>query len=216
MIEAINTFIELHAGSAWLIPALFVFFAVDGVLPPLPSEGVLIGLAAIGASTGTPHWLALFGAAAAGAWVGDNLAYLLGRHASLDRLLERGARGRQALRWARGHFERRGAVIIIVGRWVPIGRAAVNLTAGATGYSQRRFAGFTVLSGVTWAAWSVGVGTLAGRWVQDNALLAAAVGIVVAVIVAVIIERLTRLLPRASPRVAVETGEAAEPHVKIR
>ncbi|WP_353952051.1 VTT domain-containing protein [Knoellia sp. S7-12] len=216
MVEAINTFIELHAGSAWLIPALFVFFAVDGVLPPLPSEGVLIGLAAVGASTGTPHWLALFGAAAAGAWVGDNLGYLLGRHVSLDRLLERSARGRQALRWARGHFERRGGVIIIVGRWVPIGRAAVNLTAGATGYSQRRFAGFTVLSGVTWAAWSVGVGTLAGHWVQDNALLAAFVGIVVAVTVAVIIERVTRLLPRASPAVAGENAQAAEPHVKIR
>lgn len=213
MVEAINSFIELHAGLGWLIPALFVFFAVDGVLPPLPSEGVLIGLAAVGASTGTPHWLALFVAAAAGAWVGDNLAYLLGRHAGLDRLLDRTARGRRALAWARGHLARRGVVIIIVGRWVPVGRAAVNLTAGAAAYPQRRFAGFTVLSGVTWAAWSVGVGTLAGHWVQDNPLLSAAVGIVVAVLVAVVIERVARLLPGAAPRVA---GETAETHVKIR
>lgn len=213
MIEAINSFIELHAGSAWLIPALFLFFAVDGVVPPLPSEGVLIGLAAVGASTGTPHWLALFVAAAAGAWVGDNLAYLLGRHASLDRLLERTAAGRRALTWARGHFERRGAVIIVVGRWVPVGRAAVNLTAGATGYSQRRFAGFSLLSGMTWAAWSVGIGTLAGHWVQDNPLLAALIGVGVALLVAVLIERLTRLLPR---RPAPEAADVAEPHVKIR
>jgi len=215
MVEAINTFIELHASSAWLIPALFVFFAVDGVLPPLPSEGVLIGLAAVGASTGTPHWLALFVAAAAGAWVGDNLAYLLGRRASLDRLLDRSAAGRRALAWARGHLDRRGAVIIVVGRWVPIGRAAVNLTAGATHYPQRRFALFSLLSGVTWAAWSVGVGTLAGRWVQSNPLLAAVVGVGVAVLVAAVIERLTRLLPAAAPRSGVAASEECEDPVRI-
>lgn len=199
MVEAVNEFIELHSGASWLIPALFVFFAVDGVVPPLPSEGVLIGLAAVGASTGAPHWLPLFLAAAAGAWVGDNVAYLLGRHGRLDRLLERTDRGRRALTWARGHFERRGAVIIVVGRWVPVGRAAVNLTAGTAAYSQRRFAAFTVLSGGLWAAWSVGVGTLAGRWVQDNALLASGVGVAVALLVALVVERLTRLLlPRAA------------------
>ena len=213
MVDAINGFIELHAGSAWLLPALFVFFAVDGVLPPLPSEGVLIGLAAVGASTGTPHWLALFVAAAAGAWVGDNLAYLLGRHASLDRLLERSGPGRRALAWARRHLDRRGAVIIVVGRWVPVGRAAVNLTAGATRYPQRRFMLFSFFSGVTWAAWSVGVGTLAGHWVQDNPLLAAVIGVGVALLVAFVIERLARLLPgRAAP----DPAEVSPPHVKIR
>lgn len=214
MVEAINSFIELHAGSAWLLPALFVFFAVDGVLPPLPSEGVLIGLAAVGASTGTPHWSGLFIAAAAGAWVGDNSAYLLGRYAGLDRLLERSAAGRRALAWARGHLDRRGAVIVIVGRWVPIGRAAVNLTAGATHYPQRRFVFFSLLSGVTWAAWSVGVGWLAGRWVQDNPLLAAVIGVGVALIVAFLIERVTRLLPSVAPE--APGPEPAEPHVKIR
>ena len=133
----------------------------------------------------------------------DNLAYVLGRRARLDRLLERTGRGRRALAWARGHLDRRGAVIVVVGRWVPVGRAAVNLTAGATGYSQRRFAGFTVLSGVIWAAWSVGVGTLAGRWVQDNPLLAALVGVAVAMVVALVVERASRLLP-APTRVAAD------------
>lgn len=213
MVDAINSFIELHAGSAWLLPALFVFFAVDGVFPPLPSEGVLIGLAAVGASTGTPHWLAVFATAAAGAWVGDNCAYLLGRHAGLDRLLERTGAGRRALAWARGHLERRGAVIVIVGRWVPVGRAAVNLTAGATAFSQKRFMLFSLLSGVTWAAWSVGVGTVAGHWVQDNPLLAAVIGVGVALVVAALIERVTRLLPGSS---SAEGAEAVDAHVKIR
>lgn len=195
MVEAINEFIELHARAGWLLPALFVFFAIDGILPPLPSEGVLIGLAAVGAATGAPHWLELFVAAAAGAWVGDNLAYVIGRRARLDRFLARTARGRRVLAWAQSHLERRGAVIIIVGRWVPVGRAAVNLTAGATAFSHRRFAMLTVVSGGLWAAWSVGVGTLAGRWVEDNALLGALLGVAAALLLGLVIERLTRALP---------------------
>ncbi|KGN37098.1 DedA family protein [Knoellia subterranea] len=199
MVEAINGFIELHAGAPWLVPALFVFFAVDGILPPLPSEGVLVGLAAVGASTGTPHWLALFVAAAAGAWVGDNLAYLLGRHGRLDRLVARSTRGARALEWARRNFERRGALIVVLGRWIPVGRAAVNLTAGATAFSHRRFASWTVLSGSLWAAWSVGLGTLAGHWVESNALLAACLGIALALVVAVAVERVVRRLAPPAP-----------------
>ncbi|KGN31315.1 hypothetical protein N802_04295 [Knoellia sinensis KCTC 19936] len=199
MVEALNEFIALHAGAGWLVPVLFVFFAVDGVVPPLPSEGVLVGLAAVGASTGAPHWFALFAAGAAGAWVGDNIAYLLGRHARLDRLLERTDRGRRALAWARTRFERRGALIVIIGRWVPVGRAAVNLTAGATAFSQKRFAALTVVSGGLWAAWSVGLGTLAGRWVQDNALAAAGLGVALALVVAFAVERILRWLSPPTP-----------------
>lgn len=196
MVEAVNEFIAVHAAASWLLPLLFVFFAVDGVLPPLPSEGVLVSLAAIGAATGTPHWFALFLAAAAGAWVGDNTAYVIGRRGRLDRLVGRSARGQRALAWASRHLERRGALIVLVGRWIPVGRAAVNLTAGATAYPQRRFAAFTVLSGSLWAAWSVGIGTLAGHWIQDNPLLGAVVAIAVAVVVGLGLERASRLLTR--------------------
>ncbi|WP_404386594.1 DedA family protein [Knoellia locipacati] len=192
MLESVNELIEANAGAGWLLPALFVYFAVDGIVPPLPSEGVLIALAAVGASTGAPHWLGLLAVAWAGAWVGDNLAYLLGSRTGFDRLVRRSDRGRRTMDWARRGFDSRGALIVVVGRWIPVGRAAVNLMAGAAGYSQPRFAAWTVLSAGLWAAWSVALGTLAGRWVEDNALLAGALGAGLALVVAAIVERVSR------------------------
>lgn len=192
MLETVNELIEANAGAGWLLPALFVYFAVDGIVPPLPSEGVLIALAAVGASTGAPHWFGLLAVAWAGAWLGDNLAYLLGNRTGFDRLVRRSDRGRRTMDWARRGFDSRGALIVVVGRWIPVGRAAVNLMAGAAGYSQPRFAAWTVLSAGLWSAWSVALGTLAGRWVEDNALLAGALGAGLALVVAAVVERLSR------------------------
>lgn len=191
-VDALNELLLQHADAAWVVPAMFLFAAVDGFVPPVPSESALIGLAAVGASTGSPHWLALGLAAAAGAWVGDNVAYVLGRRGHLDRLMERTARRRRAMEWARTRLAERGGVIIVVGRYIPIGRVAVNLVAGATGYPRSRFLGFTALSGSAWAAWSVALGTLAGGWVEDNPLLAAALGIALALVVGLAVERLVR------------------------
>ena len=194
-IEALNELLLQHSAAVWVVPAMFLFAALDGFVPPVPSESALIGLAAVGASTGHPNWLALGVAAAAGAWVGDNVAYVLGRRGRLDRLMERTRRRRKAMDWARARLAHRGGVIIIVARYVPIGRVAVNLTAGATHFPRRRFMAFTVLSGATWATWSVALGALAGSWVEDSPLLAAAVGVGVAVVVGLLVERLARLLP---------------------
>ncbi|MFC7490397.1 MULTISPECIES: DedA family protein [unclassified Knoellia] len=189
MVEAVNELLLRNAGAAWVIPAMFLFAAFDGILPPIPSESALIGLAAVGGSTGEPNWLALGLAAAAGAWIGDNGAYLLGRHGHLDRFMERTDRRQRAMEWASTQLDRKSAVIIVVGRYVPIGRVAVNLTAGASHYPRRRFSLLTAFSAVMWASWSVALGTFAGSWVQDNPLLAAALGIGLALVVGLLIER---------------------------
>jgi len=198
MVEAVNELLLQNAGAFWVIPVMFLFAAFDGILPPIPSESALIGLAAVGGSTGEPNWLALGAAAAAGAWIGDNGAYLLGRHGHLDRFMERTDRRRRAMEWAKAQLDSKGAVIIVVGRYVPIGRVAVNLTAGASHYPRRRFSLLTALSAVMWASWSVALGTFAGSWVQDNPLLAAGLGIGLALVVGLLIERVVSRSTRAS------------------
>lgn len=208
-VDTLNELLLQHSAAAWVVPAMFLFAAVDGLLPPVPSESALIGLAAVGASTGSPHWLALGVAAASGAWVGDNVAYVLGRRGRLDRVMERTRRRRRAMGWARSRLRQRGGVIIVVARYIPIGRVAVNLTAGATAYPRHRFMGFTVLSGVTWAAWSVALGTLAGGWVEDNPLLASVVGIALAFVVGLVVERLARALTGGDTEELVEDRDGA-------
>ncbi|BDZ59822.1 DedA family protein [Barrientosiimonas endolithica] len=200
MLDQLNQLITDHAAATWVLPVIFSFAMLDGLFPPLPSESLLIALAAVGAASGAPNLVALAVVAAVGAWLGDNLAYAIGRRIDADRLSARSPRLARARVWAEGQLERRGGVIILVARYIPVGRVAVNLTAGSTGYSRRRFAGLTALSCTTWATYSVALGALAGHWVERNPLLGAAIGIALAVSVGLLIERLlARLLPATVP-----------------
>ena len=88
----------------------------------------------------------------------------------------------------------RGGLVILVARYVPVGRLAVGLTAGATDYPPRRFYPFAVLAATTWAAWTVGIGALAGRWFSDHALLGAGAGIVLALALGVLADHVARRL----------------------
>ncbi len=117
--------------------------------------------------------------AALGAWCGDQLAYALGRALGTRALPAlRGTRGRRAVEWATRSLDRRGASVVLGARFVPVGRTAVNVTAGAVGFSRRRFMALSAVASVTWATYSVVIGTLAAAWVGDSPLLAVVVGVV--------------------------------------
>src|SRR5699024_8597230 len=133
MLEAINDFVTTHADSVWVLWVVFGLCIVDGIFPPLPSESIVVGLAAVSASVGHPNLLWVFLAAAGGAFIGDNVGYAIGRCGGLTRGNGRPrARGRHGMAWAAQELEKRGAVIIMAARYIPIGRVAVNITAGAT------------------------------------------------------------------------------------
>lgn len=201
VIDAVNSFIEANAATPWALVVLFVLTVVDSTLPPLPSESVLIALAAFGASTGSPVLIVLAAVAALGAWSGDNLAYTLARHSPLRRLRDtRRPRLRSAFGFAARELDRRGGLFILVGRYIPVGRVAVNLTAGASQFPRRRFLGLTALAGITWAVYSVGIGALAGAWLEDNPLLGAAAGVFVAVLIGAVIDRVLRRRAASSGR----------------
>ncbi len=71
--------------------------------------------------------------AAAGAFAGDNIAYLIGRAAGTGRWAWMRGTGHSGRSGGRaGELRKRPASLIMVARFVPIGRVAVNLTAGAT------------------------------------------------------------------------------------
>jgi membrane protein DedA with SNARE-associated domain len=81
-----------------------------------------------------------------------------------------------------------------VARFIPIGRVAVNLTAGVTHYHHLRFVGLTVLSASLWAGYSVAIGLFFGQWFEHNHLLGAAIAIVCAVALGIIVDLLINRL----------------------
>lgn len=150
------------AASPWVFVALFGFATVDGFFPPVPSESLVIALASLSTSTGTPVLWPVMLVAALGAFAGDQVAFQIGRAVRVRELRGfRGRRGQALLDWAERALRDRGAAFIIAARYIPVGRVAVNMTAGALGFSRRRFMGLTAIAAVTWSCYStlIGIGT---------------------------------------------------------
>jgi len=199
-VDLITDIVLQAVSSPWLYLAMFVVAVVDGFFPPVPSETVLVAAAAVAASTGGPD-LALLGVvAAAGAVVGDNIAFAIGRRTGTRRFAwMRRPRVTEAFAWAGAALDRRGAGLILGARFIPVGRVAVNLSAGALRYPWRRFALLTVAAGLCWSAYSIAVGLLAGAWLKDQPLLSAVFGIVLALAIGLVVDR---VVARRTRRVA--------------
>ena len=196
--QAINDFILAAAGQPWVLILVLACCVIDGFFPPIPSESVVVGLAAVAATADVPNPWLLIAVAALGAFTGDNTAYLIGRSVGTKRWRwMRGPRMQRAFRWAGGELRKRPASLILVARFVPIGRVAVNLTAGATHFSRPRFIGMTVLSATLWASYSVAIGLFFGQWFEHNHLLGAAIAIVCAIVLGILVDiAITRLRGR--------------------
>jgi membrane protein DedA with SNARE-associated domain len=189
------------AGTGWSYLAMYVLATIDGFFPPIPSESLVIALVTLSVATGHPTlWLVLV-TAAAGAFCGDQIAFQIGRFVDIRRLrLFRGPRGRATLNWAEHALQHRGASFIIAARYIPIGRVAVNMSAGALHYKRSRFMVVDAVASVMWALYSLVIGIAAGAVLGHNPLLAVAVGVVSGVVLGVLVDwGLRQLTHRPSP-----------------
>lgn len=186
------------AGSPWMFLVLYAFATIDGFLPPVPSESVVIVLAALSAADGRPDLWALGAVAAVGAFTGDQIAYSIGRRVPVRRLRGlRSARAQHAVVRAERALAHRGAAFIIGARFVPVGRVAVNMTAGTVGFSRARFSFFAAVAAVTWSAYSVGIGAGAGHLLEEHHPLAGvAVGVTGGVLTGVVVDCALRRVTR--------------------
>ncbi|QIK82765.1 DedA family protein [Sanguibacter sp. HDW7] len=211
----VEAWILALTSSWWVFVALFALCTIDGFFPPVPSESIVITLAVTAHTTGAPNiWLVLV-VAMAGAWCGDQIAFSLGRWIGTDRIpWLRSDRGRRTIERAERAIAHRGASFILGARYVPIGRVAVNMTAGAVGYKRERFVAVTAVAAVMWAVYSVLIGLAAATWLGHSTLLAMAVGVVGGVVTGVAIDRIMawvarRRAARAEEPATVTASEAA-------
>ena len=170
--------------TAYLI--LFAIAAGDAVFPALPSESAAIFagvLAAIEPEIALP---AVLGAAALGAFVGDSTSYGLGRYGGrrAQRRFFDGPYAQRGVRWACVQLGRRGAVILLVARFVPGGRTGATFMSGLTRFHYGRFALFTGIAACLWALYSVLLGYFGGRVFHERPLLAFGVAFALAAVIA--------------------------------
>jgi membrane protein DedA with SNARE-associated domain len=216
LISMVSEWAVALAGSPWVFLALYAFATIDGFFPPIPSESVIIALAALFVASESPDFWILGAVAAAGAFTGDQIAYSIGKHIPIRRLrFMRGGRAQAALGWAERALAERGASFIIAARYVPIGRVAVNMTAGAVGYRRRRFTALAVIAAISWSIYSVLLGIGAGHLLgEQHPLLAAAAGVAGGLVLGVIVDQVMSWFGRRRGRRAGgadDDADAAEP-----
>lgn len=180
------------ASSPWVYVVVFVVTVLDAFFIIVPSETVVVALGALALSTGSPQLGFLIPVAAFAAIVGDSLTFWLGRSVGLRRFgWMRRPRVERVVAWAARSLDERAAAVLLTARFVPFGRVAVNLTAGATGFRYRRFLALTAAAGFCWAGYNAVVGALFGAWFDGNPVLAVVVSVVVALLLGVVVDRAT-------------------------
>ena len=168
---------------------LFGLVVLESSGLPLPGETVLV-IAAVYA--GTTHRLDIalvILAAAAGAVLGDNIGFWVGREFGLPLVLKYGRYIRlDERRLKLGHylFLRHGGKIVFFGRFVAVLRTFAALLAGINRMPWRRFLLFNACGGILWAMLYGLGGYLLGDAVQRLAepVGLAAFGLAIIVVVA--------------------------------
>jgi len=134
--------------------AVFLFVAIESIGIPFPGETMLV---TAGVYAGTTHHLNIvivIVAAAAGAIIGDNIGYGIGR-AGGYRLLRRYGKyirlEEPKLKLGQFLFRKHGAKVVFFGRFVSILRTFAAFLAGVNVMPWDRFLAFNAAGGVLWA-----------------------------------------------------------------
>jgi membrane protein DedA with SNARE-associated domain len=138
---------------------LFVLVAVESAGVPLPGETALVSAAVLAHGHFSIVWVIVV--AAAGAIVGDNIGYWLGRVGG-RRLLDRWAFTRRyaerVLPGGERFFKRHGGKTVFFGRFIAVLRVTAAWLAGISRMHWWQFAAWNAAGGIVWAT---GVGLLA-------------------------------------------------------
>lgn len=189
--------------SGWLLVVVFAVCLIDGFFPPVPSETTVVaGLTLAFAAHASPWMIAgVLAAAAAGAASGDSIAFAIGRRVGTDRWRwMRRPRVARALTWARGQVDRRPAALILGARYIPIGRVAVNVTAGASGMAYRRFLPISLLAALAWAGMCWLLSSVVSAWLGDTPLVATLVAVAASIVLGIVVDLVSRVISRVRER----------------
>jgi membrane-associated protein len=213
---SLEAFFELASASPWTYAVILGIAALDAVLPLVPSEATVIS-AGVLAGAGDLQIALVIAAGAAGAYAGDSSAYWLGRRLDhrVEGLLFRGIKGRRRRVWAENALDRHGGPLIFGARFIPGGRTATTVTAGALWMRWARFAMFAAVAAVGWASYAALLGYIGGRAFEDNPVWALLVGFGIAALTFLAVEAVRRWRARSSREAEVE-AVVHEPETRDR
>src|SRR5260370_28206501 len=134
--------------------AVFVFVGVESLGIPVPGETMLVTASIYAGTTGRLSIFWVIVASSAGAIVGDNIGYLIGRTGGYA-LLRRYGRyirlGGNRLRLGQYLFHKHGPKVVFFGRFFSVLRIFAAFLAGVNHMHWRRFLFFNAAGGIIWS-----------------------------------------------------------------
>ena len=151
-------FLSTHTIDGWLESygylVVFLLVMLESIGVPVPGETALIGAALYAGSTGKLEIWGVIAVAIAGAIIGDNIGFSIGRYGGAKLLLRHGHK----IRLDEGRikigiwlFRRHGGKVVFWGRFVSILRTYAAFLAGTNQMAWGRFLVFNAAGAVVWA-----------------------------------------------------------------
>jgi membrane protein DedA with SNARE-associated domain len=186
--------------SAYGYAAVFLLIMLEDFGMPVPGETALV-VAAGAAAMGDLNIWGVVIAAVAGAIVGDNIGYAIGRYGGRKLVLRLGDKvGITAARYAyaEGFFERYGDGIVMGARFVEVLRQLNGIIAGTLEMPWGRFLLFNSIGAILWVGAWAAVGYFAGEHVPQihaflrHFTLVAALAVLLTIVAVLVIRRRMR------------------------
>ncbi|MGL5077190.1 MAG: DedA family protein [Waterburya sp.] len=187
--------------------AVFVGIAIENMGIPLPGETIVIVGGFLAGSGELNYWLVL-GSAIAGAVLGDNFGYWVGRSGGWQLLVKIGRIfniQEQQLELAKDRYSRNAAQAVFLGRFVTILRIFAGPLAGITQMPYQQFLLYNFGGAAVWATTIVSLAYFLGKVVSLEQIITwmtqagfAAFGIVIVLFLIPILweYRQKKLLPK--------------------
>jgi len=134
--------------------AVFAFVAIESLGIPLPGETMLVTAAVYAGATGKLSIELVLLCSMAGAIIGDNIGFMIGRKGGL-RLLRRYGRyvriDERRIKLGRYLFLRHGGKVVFFGRFTAVLRTYAAFLAGTLHMDWKRFLFFNATGGILWS-----------------------------------------------------------------
>ena len=180
----------------WGYGLVFAAMLMENAGLPLTGETITL-LGGYAAGSGELNGLGVVGAAFAGAALGDNIGYWVGRRLGWSFMLRVGQLLRQSpeqLESLRASFLRHAGKSVFLGRFVAVLRVLAGPMAGAVGMPYRQFLICNAAGALLWSSTMVGLAWLCGRWIPFSQMAAGVMefglGLLLIVVVLLIVPRL--------------------------
>ncbi|WP_372697605.1 DedA family protein [Arthrobacter sp. JSM 101049] len=194
----------------WVYAVGALFVAVSALIPPVPSTTLFVALGALAANSDSLNPVLLGVAMLMGALAGDIVTYLLALRFDVVhwRILS-GRRWQAALAAARSRLKDNDLPLVMTSRFIPLGRLTLNVGSALVPHPWSVFFRNSLIAGIVWSIYSVGVGVLSGLWEDLDTEFAVLLAIVVSLVLGRLISTAiqwweTRSMPSAV--VAARTG----------